>query len=85
MKMLIRDGFAHIQKSDEVHEMPSGSLEIVTPDGRVLFGINLCADGSIEVRAGNVMKLGRQLLDTQLKVLPKVSNSLVIAREIYQR
>ena len=57
--MVVRDGYAVLDGSKEVVEMPSGTLEIVADDGRELFSINLTERGiEISVSSPSCPEIG---------------------------
>lgn len=85
MKLIVRDGYAEINGDKTVMEMPSGSMQIVSDDGRALLSIYLTLDGrGIEVSAGGAAKHGGVILDSKLLIQPRACNSVNIIREIYQ-
>jgi len=83
MKLIIRDGYATLNGNKETFEMPSGNLDIITEDGRNLFGVRLNKDGSIEVSAGDVCKVDGVLLDDQLRIKPIACNVVQLRKPIY--
>ena len=78
MKMIIRDGHATISGDETTHELPSGSLDIVSDDGRTLFGITLQATGAIRIDAGSVCKFQGVPMDEVFAITPVASNVVEI-------
>ena len=78
--MKIRDGHAVIAHDPMEYLMPSGSLDIISEDGRTLFVITLNKDGSIRVSAGHVCKHLGILLDDGLQIKPLAGNVVTISR-----
>lgn len=81
--MKIRDGHASIQGEFSTITMPSGGLEVIGDDGRVLYTIKL-EDGKLNVTAGEICKVGGVLLDDKLSIVPLYRNSVVIERPKYE-
>lgn len=78
--MKIRDAHAQLNGDKTEHTMPSGSLDIISDDGRRLFGISLEKDGSIRVDAGHGCKHGGSVYDDILTVKPVAANVVLIQR-----
>ena len=83
MELKIRDGLATLNDDTTEITMPSGSLEIIAPDGRTLFDIRVLDDGSLEVSASSCVKIGDTLLDTGINIMPRACNQVYIRRNRY--
>jgi len=82
MLMKIRDGHASINNDKTEYTMPSGTVDIIAPDGRSLFSISIVSTG-IEVSACSVIKIGDKLHDEGLLIQPRSSNVVRILRREY--
>lgn len=56
-------------------------IDVIGPKGEELFNVRLSDDGALEVRTGSPVKFKGKWLDTQLAVLPQVSNSVLVIRQ----
>ena len=85
MKLIIRDGFAQLNKDQTTHEFLSGSIDIISTDERTLFSIYLQEGGVIEVSASSVCKWEGKLLNSGIVIKPIATNSILISRTEYER
>ncbi len=81
--MKIRDSLASIQGEFATTTMPSGGLEVIGDDGRILYTIKL-EGGKLNVMAGEICKVDGILLDDKLSIVPLYRNSIVIERPNYE-
>jgi hypothetical protein len=62
----------------------NGEFQIVGDDDRTLYDIRVFKDGSIEIAASSHTKHNNIMLDTNLTIIPKGSNRIVISRPEYK-
>jgi len=84
MKLIVRDGFATLNKDKTTHEMLSGSVDIVAEDENTLFSIKLLNDGSIEVDAGSCCKVNGVMTDDVFSIVPISVNRIKLQRPEYK-
>lgn len=81
--MKIRDMHATLSDDKTEYEMPSGGLDILADDGRVLFCIIQNGD-KIEITTSCICKQGNKLLDRGMTITPRYINSIEISRAEYR-
>ncbi len=65
---------------EEVVKIPGNRVRFVTADGKQVFEIVANPDGhSISVRAIDTFKVGAQLYQPRISVVPECSNSIKVA------
>lgn len=82
MKLIIRDGHAVINGDKTTFEMPSGSLDVVTSDGRALCCITPMANGrGVQISFTSHVKTDDHfILSETLLVHPVASNVIEVFR-----
>ena len=81
--MRIRDGHAILNGNKTEYVMASGSLDIISDDGRTLFGISLQKDGTIRLDAWHTCKHQGVVLDDRILIKPIATNAVNIGRPEY--
>jgi len=78
--MLIRDGHAKIDGDESTFEMPSGSVEIISEDGRELFSISIEDGHTIRVSCASTIRSEGRFFDNAILVAPRSSNVVLVSR-----
>lgn len=81
--MKIRDSFSRINGIDTVLEMPSGGLDILGEDNRVMFSISL-KDDTLYIDGGDTCKLNGKMLDSKFVIKPKAANCVELVKIEYK-
>ena len=82
----VRDGFATINGDDTVYTLPSGCLEIVSENYPPLLSMSLMPDGAgVTIHFNGVVKVGKRLLGSQLRIRVISSNAVEIYRADYEQ
>lgn len=76
----IRDLEAQLNGDDEVICMPSGGLEIVGDDGKILFTITLKGN-VLRVDGGNICRHEGKILDNEFLIEPRASNYINLIKK----
>lgn len=80
--MKIRDAHASINGSSEFFEMPSGGLDILSEDGRPLFGLRI-KDNVLHLNAGHTAKINGVIYEETFVIKPLASNCVEIIKNKY--
>ena len=81
--MIIR--YVRMSDGTKVEMCPtSEGIEIVAEDGRILFHVRQIG-GGLEISTGSVCKNGGMMLSESLCVRPHARNSILIARDAYEK
>lgn len=78
--MKIRDAHARINGNIIEYTMGSGGLEIIRPDGRVLFSIFLEPNFALRVDGGESVNVDGVLFGDRITITPRASNVVVIEK-----
>ena len=79
MKLIIRDGHAEVNGDQTTFEMPSGSLVVLSEDGRALFDVAL--EGcELRISCHSRIRHSKTVYTESLCVKPKVSNVVNVCR-----
>ena len=78
--MKIRNLFESEKKATPGIDMPSGGVEIISDDGRILFQVRQLDDGSIEVNATSWCHHGGRMLADEFVIKPITKSTVIVKR-----
>lgn len=73
-------------KTDKTIAMQGDEIQIMGQDGRSLYNLRICDNGTLEVSTHITAKAkgSNAILDTSLNIMPKAYNSVTVQRQIYK-